>query len=217
MEIRLYEWHKNLWLFSLPCFQTLKLPHQYFLGTQFHISLFGTLILATFYFNGTTCSTSVDLFCFHSVSLSANLHFQWQAQHPVCLLPPSAYSGQSSEPHFLSSLAKGHNSWSHSGQRKQNNFNGVKQIMVAFTQDAFSGKASLLQIYAMDQLNYKMNKGLWHNVPRNLPTTALGPSVDHGTGCELYMQTALETVRKSRGYRQYCHFLHEDALGHHFF
>lgn len=44
-----------------------------------------------------------------------------------------------------------------------------------------------------------------------------GPSVSQGIGCELHRQTALETVRKSRGYPQYCRFPLEDALGHRFF
>lgn len=74
-------------------------------------------------------------------------------------LIPLIHNGRSLESCLLGSSEKENNSWSHCGQRKQNNFNDAKQIVVAFIQNAFSQKASLLQIQAMDQMNNKINKG----------------------------------------------------------
>lgn len=58
----------------------------------------------------------------------------------------STRSGWSLEPHLPSSSEE-NNSRPHSGQRKQNNFNGDKQIAVAFIHNAFARKASLPQIH----------------------------------------------------------------------
>lgn len=116
-----------------------------------------TYLWCFFFFNSTLCSTFVDLFCFHSVSLST-IQTSKGRHNVFCASHSPAHSGWSLEPCLLGFSEKENNSWSHCGQRKQNNFNGVRQIVVAFIQNAFSWKAGLLQIHATDQMNNEINK-----------------------------------------------------------
>lgn len=88
--------------------------------------------------------------------------------------------------------------------------------MVASIQNAFSWKASLLQIHAMDQLNNKRNKGLWHSVPQNLHSTSLGPPWARKRAMSFECKQPRRLWRRAECTLNTCHFEHGDALGHHF-